>query len=147
MTDLWPKAKISQSVVLELAPDGWLLSGPEMAALALSFDEAESLARIVLNLSKMRGGEVLTALTAPSVEPSETPSTYQTVAQRVAGQIRQAILCGFYPTGARLDEVGLARAHGVSRTPVREALGQLASAGLVTYVPRKGCRVAALPNP
>lgn len=144
MTDLWPKAKISQSVVLELAPTGWLLSGPQTPALTLSFDEAEALARIVLNLSRMRGGE---ALAPPPVEPFESSSSYQTVAQRVAGQIRQAIVCGFYPTGARLDETGLARTYGVSRTPVREALGQLASAGLVVYVPRKGCRVAALPTP
>lgn len=147
MSDVWPKAMISQSVVLELTATGWTVSGPQSRSVFLNFDEAEAISRIVLNLSRLRSVDLDTVaetgngaggIPAPPVQPL----SYQTVAQRVAEQIRSAILNGLYPAGARLDEVSLAKAHGVSRTPIREALGQLASAGVVLYEPRKGCRVA-----
>ena len=46
--------------------------------------------------------------------------------------------------GERLDEQTLAARFGVSRTPIREALMQLASAGLVELQPRRGAFVASL---
>ena len=42
----------------------------------------------------------------------------------------------------RLDEVSLAHQHGVSRTPVREALRQLTTSGLIDMRPRKGAVVS-----
>ena len=57
--------------------------------------------------------------------------------------VRGLILRGEYAPGARLGEVELAEALGVSRTPVREALRQLAAEGLVELVPNKGARVIA----
>ena len=57
--------------------------------------------------------------------------------------VRGLILRGEYAPGARLGEVELADALGVSRTPVREALRQLAAEGLVELVPNKGARVVA----
>lgn len=57
--------------------------------------------------------------------------------------VRGLILRGEYAPGARLGEVELAEALGVSRTPVREALRQLAAEGLVELVPNKGARVVA----
>jgi DNA-binding GntR family transcriptional regulator len=47
--------------------------------------------------------------------------------------------------GARLDEQELARRFHVSRTPVREALLQLASEGLVQLRPRRGAVVRDIP--
>jgi DNA-binding GntR family transcriptional regulator len=61
---------------------------------------------------------------------------------RVAAQIREGIVTGDYPAGAGLSEVTLSEELGVSRTPVREALKQLATEGLVEIVPRVGTFVA-----
>jgi DNA-binding GntR family transcriptional regulator len=46
--------------------------------------------------------------------------------------------------GQRLEEERLSSALGVSRTPLREALANLASEGLVESVPRRGFRVPKL---
>lgn len=55
--------------------------------------------------------------------------------------VRTMILRGDYAPGARLGEVELAQALGVSRTPVREALRHLSAEGLVDITPNKGARV------
>lgn len=57
--------------------------------------------------------------------------------------VRDLILAGHYGPGARLGEVELADAIGVSRTPVREALRHLSAEGLVEITPNKGARVVA----
>jgi DNA-binding GntR family transcriptional regulator len=62
---------------------------------------------------------------------------------RVAAQIREGIVTGDYAAGTGLSEVTLSSELGVSRTPVREALKQLATEGLVDIVPRVGTFVAA----
>ncbi len=62
-----------------------------------------------------------------------------------ARDIREAlendILARFVPPGGRIDEQEVARRFGVSRTPVREALHQLASAGLVELIQNRGAFV------
>jgi DNA-binding GntR family transcriptional regulator len=68
----------------------------------------------------------------------------ETRAERLAGQISNAILSGEFPPGARLDEQQLAGRFGVSRTPVREALRQLATSGLIDLRPRRGALVASV---
>ncbi len=60
----------------------------------------------------------------------------------LATAIADGILDGTLEPGARLDEASLAHQHGVSRTPVREALRQLAMSGLIEMRPRKGAIVA-----
>lgn len=59
-------------------------------------------------------------------------------------QLEQDIVTGALRPGERLDEQGLAARFGVSRTPIREALMQLATVGLVTLQPRRGAFVASL---
>lgn len=54
-----------------------------------------------------------------------------------------AIFSGKVKAGERLREVELADLHGVSRTPVREALQELANIGLVELKPNCGAVVAA----
>ena len=68
----------------------------------------------------------------------------QTRTERLAEQISNAILAGEFAPGARLDEQQLAQRFGVSRTPVREALRQLATSGLIDLRPRRGALVADL---
>ena len=53
---------------------------------------------------------------------------------------------GSLPPGSRLDYKHLAKELGVSTTPVREAVAQLASEGIVDLVPRLGAVVRSL-NP
>jgi DNA-binding GntR family transcriptional regulator len=65
-----------------------------------------------------------------------------TQAERLAGEIADAILAGELPPGSRLDEQGLAARYGVSRTPVREALRQLGASGLIDLRPHRGATVA-----
>jgi DNA-binding GntR family transcriptional regulator len=56
----------------------------------------------------------------------------------VADGIRDRIISGDLESGASLSEVALATEFGVSRTPVREALKQLQTEGLVEIRPRVG---------
>lgn len=67
-------------------------------------------------------------------------------AHHLRQSIEDAIAWGQRLPGERLDEQQLADEFGVSRTPVREALQQLASAGLVELRPRRGAFVA-VPSP
>jgi len=66
------------------------------------------------------------------------------LSQQVADHLRQEIYDRRLPPGRRLDESELATRLGVSRTPVREALRQLAAQGLVEIRSRRGCFVAEL---
>ncbi len=65
-----------------------------------------------------------------------------TLAEKLASAIADGILDGRLKPGERLDEAGLAQRHGVSRTPVREALRQLTTSGLIDMRPRKGAVVS-----
>jgi DNA-binding GntR family transcriptional regulator len=64
--------------------------------------------------------------------------------QWVADRLRAEILEGKLAPGEWLRQERLSQEHGVSQTPVREALKQLASEGLVEHVPYRGVRVVEL---
>lgn len=64
--------------------------------------------------------------------------------QKIAASLRQAILAGDYTPGERLVQEDLSELFGGSRIPVREALRELESEGLVTFVANAGARVAQL---
>ena len=57
-------------------------------------------------------------------------------------KLEEEIITGVLKANSRLDEVTLAQRFGVSRTPVREALIQLSTAGLVIKLAHKGNFVA-----
>jgi DNA-binding GntR family transcriptional regulator len=59
-------------------------------------------------------------------------------------EIEEMIAVGELKPGQHLDETELAARFGVSRTPIRETLIQLASMGLVVIRPRRGAIVAEL---
>jgi len=76
------------------------------------------------------------------VEP--TPLHRASLHEEVAARLRTMVFERQLAAGARIDELALAREWHISRTPMREALKVLAAEGLVTLVPRQGCRVTEL---
>jgi DNA-binding GntR family transcriptional regulator len=79
----------------------------------------------------------------PSPPVSRRPIT-TSARSEVYARIRDAIVTLELPPGARISDVRLADTLGVSRTPVREALLQLASEGLVAMLPQHGTYVARI---
>ena len=67
-----------------------------------------------------------------------------TKSDRLREALADEIVSGALPAGARLDEVRLAARFEVSRTPVREALKELAATGLVRIFAHRGAEVAPL---
>jgi DNA-binding GntR family transcriptional regulator len=84
------------------------------------------------------------AVTEAAAEVSPPPLENRTLWQRVHQHLREEILSERLAPGTELQEVALAEALGVSRGPIREALGRLAAEGLVTVRPRRGAVVRAL---
>jgi DNA-binding GntR family transcriptional regulator len=70
------------------------------------------------------------------------PDVRTTRAEGLRAQLADDIVRGTLAPGQTLDEMELARRFGVSRTPVREAIRQLAASGLVETRPHRGAVVA-----
>ena len=85
-----------------------------------------------------------TVRTEPTREAAAATLDHRTLWQRVYDHLREEILSSRLPPGTELQEVGLSQELGVSRGPIREALGRLAAEGLVTVRPRRGAVVRAL---
>lgn len=66
---------------------------------------------------------------------------HNTIQTRVTNQLRKLILTNELAVGERIKQDELATQLGVSRTPVREAIRQLESEGLVKILPYKGAEV------
>lgn len=64
-----------------------------------------------------------------------------TLHDAVLNQVRDMIIEGKLPPGARIQEGQIGVLLGVSRTPIREAIKTLVSEGLVEIVPAKGAVV------
>jgi len=71
--------------------------------------------------------------------PTSTPTATSTPtkAEAVHAAVLADVISGALAPGTPLDEVTLAEQHGVSRTPVREALRRLQSEGLLETGPRR----------
>lgn len=74
---------------------------------------------------------------------SNIPS--KTLRGDVADVLRAAIIGGGLRPGSFINQADLARQLGISRSPLREALGQLEEEGLITIIPYKGAYVTDLP--
>ena len=61
-------------------------------------------------------------------------------------RLERAIMEGEIKPGERLSESALARRYGISRGPLREAIGQLEGRRLVERVSHQGARVVSLSN-
>jgi len=68
----------------------------------------------------------------------EAADARELLSDRIRNALTDAIATGSIPAGTALDEQELADRYGASRTPVREALRQLAFTGLVELRPRRG---------
>jgi len=71
-------------------------------------------------------------------------STDRSVREQAYLYIRQSIVSGKLPAGSAISELALARQMGISRTPIREALGQLVAESLLEQSPNRGAVVVQL---
>ena len=72
------------------------------------------------------------------------PLTRRRLVDDATQALREAILEGRMPGGERLRQTDLAARLGISRTPIREALGRLQHEGLIELLPQGGVRVTLL---
>jgi DNA-binding GntR family transcriptional regulator len=82
--------------------------------------------------------------TRPTIARAASPAgrSRLTLAEELRLQLADDIVRGLLAPGGALDETELARRFGVSRTPVREAIRQLAASGLVEVRAHRGAVVA-----
>lgn len=62
--------------------------------------------------------------------------------QNIVEVLKEGIYSGYLPPGLKIVESDLARKLNTSRTPIREAIHQLESEGLVTVIPKIGTFVS-----
>ncbi|NKQ51337.1 GntR family transcriptional regulator [Amycolatopsis sp. K13G38] len=70
----------------------------------------------------------------------------ESLVDEIAANIRARIMSGEFAIGTPLRQSALAAEFGVSRTPIREALRQLQSGGLIEVLPNRGA-VIRVPAP
>lgn len=80
-------------------------------------------------------------MTIPAAGPSAAPVARSVLSAQVKDTLLQWILEGELRPGARIVETKVARDLGTSQAPVREALRDLATLGLVEVDPFRGARV------
>lgn len=81
--------------------------------------------------------------TGPQPGPDAGEGDFRTLPEKVADDLRRAILLGNFEPGQPLPERETSAALGISRTPLREALRILANEGLVQIRPARTPFVAA----
>ncbi len=81
---------------------------------------------------------------SPAGKPPSPSTNDQSVRERAYVYIRHKIASGGLSAGDPLSEVEVAEGLGSSRTPVREAIGQLVASGLLEQIPGRGTTVARL---
>jgi DNA-binding GntR family transcriptional regulator len=78
---------------------------------------------------------------------AEEPTENANLTRRAYEKIRAAIVFGRFDLGEPLSELELGRALGISKGPVRAALGELQVKGLVEVVPQSGTYVFTATRP
>lgn len=68
----------------------------------------------------------------------------RTMSAQITARVREKILSGAYPPGSALRQDSIAAEYGTSKIPVREALLQLRSEGLVDIYVHRGFQVRPL---
>lgn len=77
-------------------------------------------------------------------EVEELGPESRVLSHAIASDVREGILLGKYLPGTRVRQDELAERYGTSRIPVREALRDLESEGLIVVIPNKGAWIAKL---
>jgi GntR family transcriptional regulator, vanillate catabolism transcriptional regulator len=80
-------------------------------------------------------------MTSPAAEPAEAGESNASQAVKAQLRLREMILAGQLPPGARIAELAIVERLGVSRTPIRAALMRLEQEGLLQYLPGGGYAV------
>lgn len=73
-----------------------------------------------------------------------TDLSASTISERIYQSLIDQIIAGQLKPGQRIEEQTIATQFGVSRTPVRDALRQLAGSGFIEYRPHRGATVTNL---
>src|SRR6187402_2437850 len=73
--------------------------------------------------------------------PADTADTSSSQAVKAQLRLREMILAGELPSGARIAELAIVEKLGVSRTPIRAALVRLEQEGLLQALPNGGFAV------
>jgi DNA-binding GntR family transcriptional regulator len=103
--------------------------------------EADSFIPVIDNKS------ILSSTNTPGLSLSAiTTSLPITIADKVYADILRAIVEGEIAPGSKISEPELAKTYGISRGPLREALGRLEACHLIVRKPNVGARVIALSN-
>jgi DNA-binding GntR family transcriptional regulator len=76
--------------------------------------------------------------TGTSAASEASRLAHEPIGGRIRNALIERIVSGHYQPGDRLVELQIAREFGSSQAPVREALRDLETAGLVTIRPRRG---------
>lgn len=79
--------------------------------------------------------------------PIEAAPEGETLSEHAFRQLQSAIVRGDIAPGSKISEPELARAYGISRGPLREALHRLEGQKLLVRVPHVGARVVSLSLP
>ena len=98
-----------------------------------------------MSLDDLPAAQHSSAAAEPVVRRVDRPAPQQTRitrAEELRLQLADEIVRGQLAPGAPLDETDIARRFNVSRTPVREALRQLAASGLIEARAHRGAVVA-----
>ena len=82
-----------------------------------------------------------------ATEATTGPTGHRTAQAAVADMLRRQVLAGEIPAGARLLQAEVAERFQTSTTPVREAMRQLVSEGILDGDPHKGVIVHELSLP
>jgi len=78
------------------------------------------------------------------MEQEFPPLAQRTLKENVTNILRQSIVDGSLAPGSELNQAQIAEKLGVSRGPIREALGKLEQEGLIRTVPYKGVFITPL---
>jgi DNA-binding GntR family transcriptional regulator len=68
-------------------------------------------------------------------------SANRSLVNRAYQELKRILVEHHIPQGGKLNEIELAAALGISRTPVREAINRLGKEGLVEIFPQRGAFV------